>query len=194
MDFFNFGFWIFDLLTLRTLLDPPPGPPAPPGTNKLEVGGVRPTGKSFRFVRECERARRGEAARASERRVGLVWQGGAGSNDTGSESESESESGRVLAGPGARRVPNGCPVGARGCPPGARWYRRLRAGLGARTVPARCLHGARTVPALQIQNQKYQKSEIQNPKSKIPKIQNPKSQKSKVQNPKTSSFAVGVCC
>ena len=34
----------------------------------LEVGGVSPTGKSFRFVRACERARRGEAAWASERR------------------------------------------------------------------------------------------------------------------------------
>ena len=29
---------------------------------------VTPTGKSFRFVRACERARRGEAAWASERR------------------------------------------------------------------------------------------------------------------------------
>ena len=39
----------------------------------LEVGGVSPfvkppTGKSFRFVRACERARRGEAVWASERR------------------------------------------------------------------------------------------------------------------------------
>ena len=34
----------------------------------LEVGGVSPTGKSFRFVRVRERARRGEAAWASERR------------------------------------------------------------------------------------------------------------------------------
>ena len=30
--------------------------------------GGSPTGKSFRFVRACERARRGEAAWASERR------------------------------------------------------------------------------------------------------------------------------
>ena len=40
---------------------------------KSEVGGVSqfvkpPTGKSFRFVRACERARRGEAVWASERR------------------------------------------------------------------------------------------------------------------------------
>ena len=39
----------------------------------LEVGGVSqfvkpPTGKSFRFVRACERARRGEAVWASEGR------------------------------------------------------------------------------------------------------------------------------
>ena len=39
----------------------------------LEVGGVSqfvkpPTGRSFRFVRACERARRGEAVWASERR------------------------------------------------------------------------------------------------------------------------------
>ena len=38
----------------------------------LEVGGVSllltPTGKSVRFVHACERARRGEAAWASERR------------------------------------------------------------------------------------------------------------------------------
>ena len=33
----------------------------------LEGGGVSPTGKSFRFVRACERARRGEAAWAGER-------------------------------------------------------------------------------------------------------------------------------
>jgi len=43
----------------------------------LEVGGVSPfvkppTGKSFRFVRACERARRGEAAWASERRFDCV--------------------------------------------------------------------------------------------------------------------------
>ena len=40
---------------------------------RLEVGGVSPfvrppTEKSFRFVRACERARRGEAVWASERR------------------------------------------------------------------------------------------------------------------------------
>ena len=44
---------------------------------KLEVGGVSqfvkpPTGKSFRFVRACERARRGEAVWASERRFDCV--------------------------------------------------------------------------------------------------------------------------
>ena len=33
----------------------------------IGVWGVSPTGKSFRFVRACERARRGEAAWASER-------------------------------------------------------------------------------------------------------------------------------
>ena len=43
----------------------------------LEVGGVSPfvkppTGKSFRFVRACERARRGEAVWASERRFDCV--------------------------------------------------------------------------------------------------------------------------
>ena len=43
----------------------------------LEVGGVSPfvkppTGKSFRFVRACERARRGQAAWASERRFDCV--------------------------------------------------------------------------------------------------------------------------
>ena len=32
----------------------------------MEVGGVSPTGKSFRFVRACERARRGEAVCACE--------------------------------------------------------------------------------------------------------------------------------
>ena len=45
--------------------------------NKLEVGGGEsvvkpPTGKSFRFVRACERARRGEAVWASERRFDPV--------------------------------------------------------------------------------------------------------------------------
>ena len=34
----------------------------------LSPCGCSPTGKSFRFVRACERARRGEAAWASERR------------------------------------------------------------------------------------------------------------------------------
>ena len=43
----------------------------------LEVGGGEsfvkpPTGKSFRFVRACERARRGEAVWASERRFDCV--------------------------------------------------------------------------------------------------------------------------
>ena len=33
---------------------------------------ARPTGKSFRFVRACERARRGEAVWASERRFDSV--------------------------------------------------------------------------------------------------------------------------
>ena len=33
---------------------------------------VTPTGKSFRFVRACERARRGEAVWASERRFDCV--------------------------------------------------------------------------------------------------------------------------
>ena len=39
---------------------------------KLEVGGVSPTGQSFCFVRACERARRGEAVWASERRFDCV--------------------------------------------------------------------------------------------------------------------------
>ena len=43
-----------------------------PGSDSLEVGRVSPlltpTGKSFRFVRACGRARRGEAVWASERR------------------------------------------------------------------------------------------------------------------------------
>ena len=34
---------------------------------------LSPTGKSFRFVRACERARRGEAAWASERRLFRSW-------------------------------------------------------------------------------------------------------------------------
>ena len=34
--------------------------------------GGSPTGKSFRFVRACERARRGEAVWASERRFDCV--------------------------------------------------------------------------------------------------------------------------
>ena len=37
--------------------------------------GVSPTGKSFRFVRACERARRGEAAWASERRFAAEARG-----------------------------------------------------------------------------------------------------------------------
>ena len=45
-------------------------------THILEDGGVSPlltpTGKSFRFVRACERARRGEAVWASERRFDCV--------------------------------------------------------------------------------------------------------------------------
>ena len=39
---------------------------------------MSPTGKSFRFVRACERARRGEAAWASERRGGSVAGAGLG--------------------------------------------------------------------------------------------------------------------
>ena len=44
----------------------------------IHIGGwrgesfVTPTGKSFRFVRACERARRGEAVWASERRFDPV--------------------------------------------------------------------------------------------------------------------------
>ena len=38
----------------------------------LEVEGLESTGKSFRFVRACERARRGEAVWASERRFDPV--------------------------------------------------------------------------------------------------------------------------
>ena len=51
------------------------------GLYKLEVGGVSPlvkppTGKSFRFVRACERARRGEAVWASERRFDSAGRAG----------------------------------------------------------------------------------------------------------------------
>ena len=38
----------------------------------MEVEGLESTGKSFRFVRACERARRGEAVWASERRFDPV--------------------------------------------------------------------------------------------------------------------------
>ena len=48
------------------------GSPGAWGELSLEVGGVSPTGKSFRFVRACERARRGEAVWASERRFDCV--------------------------------------------------------------------------------------------------------------------------
>ena len=54
---------------------------------------MTPTGKSFRFVRACERARRGEAAWASERRF-----------DSGARAvlgQKESYS--------AETVPGGCP-------------------------------------------------------------------------------------
>ena len=58
-----------------------------------------PTAKSFRFVRACERARRGEAARASERRFDPVARAVWG------------KFGPVVVG---QTVP-GCPV-VRGCP------------------------------------------------------------------------------
>ena len=35
--------------------------------------GVSPTGKSFRFVRACERARRGEAAWPREATLSVWW-------------------------------------------------------------------------------------------------------------------------
>ena len=66
----------------------------------LEVGGVSqfvkpPTGKSFRFVRACERARRGEAVWASERRFDC-------------EARAVVRQTAVLASP-AKPCPAGCP-------------------------------------------------------------------------------------